>query len=75
MVSLQMVVCHELVEDAEEPTFPEQDQAVQTLLPDRAYEALRVGVGIRRPDRRPHDPHPSVLDNVAEYTGWPACML
>src|SRR6516165_12732579 len=40
MVSLPMVVCHELVEDAEEPPFPEEDQAVQTLLPNRAYEVL-----------------------------------
>jgi hypothetical protein len=56
MVPLPVVVRHELVEGAEQPALPEPDQAVETLLPDRAYEALRVGVGIRRLDRRPHEP-------------------
>ena len=42
---------------------------LRLLLPDRADEALRVGVGIRRLDRRQHDPHPRVLDNVAECVG------
>jgi hypothetical protein len=40
MVPLPMVVRHELVQGAEQPALPEQDQAVQTLLPDRAHEAL-----------------------------------
>ena len=33
MVPLPMVVRHELVEGAEQPTLPEEDQAVETLLP------------------------------------------
>ena len=37
----------------------EQDEAVETLLPDRARKALRVGIGTRRLDGRPYDPHPA----------------
>jgi hypothetical protein len=44
MVSLPMVVRHELVEGAEQATFPEEDQAVETLLADRAHEPFRVRV-------------------------------
>ncbi len=69
MVPLPVVVRHELVEGAEQPTLPEQDQAVETLRADRAHEALRVGVGIRRLDRRQHDPHARALDDAAESVG------
>ena len=64
-----MVVSHELVEGAEEPTFPEEDQTVETLLPDRAHEAFRIGVGIRRPNGHQQDPHPGALDDAAEFIG------
>jgi len=66
MVPLPMVVRHELVDGAEQPTFPEEDQAVETLRPDRAHEALRVGVGIGRLDGRQHDPYPHAFDDTAE---------
>jgi hypothetical protein len=69
MVSLPMVVRHELVEGAEQATFPEKDQAVETLLSDRAHEPFRVRVGIRRLDGRQHDPHPGALDDAAESVG------
>ena len=49
MVPLPMVVRHEL-EGAEQPTFPEENQAVEALRADRAHEALRIGVGVRRLD-------------------------
>jgi len=39
-----MVVRHELVQGAEQPALSEQDEAIETLLPDRAHEALRKGV-------------------------------
>jgi hypothetical protein len=42
MVPLPMVVRHELVQGAEEPTLPEEDQALETLLADRAHEPLRA---------------------------------
>jgi hypothetical protein len=69
MVPLPVVVSHELVEGAEEPTLPDEEQAVETLLSDRAHEAFRVGVGIRRPDGYQHDPHPGALDDAAEVVG------
>jgi hypothetical protein len=69
MVPLPMVVRHELVEGAEQATFPEEDQAVETLLADRAHEPFRVRVGIRRLDGRQHDPHPGALDDAAESVG------
>ena len=47
-----MAVRHELVEGAEQATFPEEDQAAETLLADQVHEPLRVGGGIRRPDTR-----------------------
>jgi hypothetical protein len=69
MVPLAMVVSDELGEGAQEPTLPEEDQAVETLLSDRAHETLGVGVGIRRPDGRQHDPHTGALDDTAEVIG------
>jgi hypothetical protein len=62
-------VRHELVEGAEQPPLPKQDQAVETLLSDRAHEPFRVGVGIRRLNGRQHDPHPGTLDDAAESVG------
>jgi hypothetical protein len=59
MVSLFVVVRHELVDGAEQAPLPKQDQTIKTLLPDGAHEALRVGVGIRRVDGCPHDPEPA----------------
>src|SRR5882724_10140908 len=47
MVPLPMVVGHELVEDADQAPFPEENQAVETLLANRAHEPFRVGVGVR----------------------------
>jgi hypothetical protein len=66
MVSLFVVVRHELVDGAEQSPPPKQDQTVETLLPDRAHEALRVGVGIRRLDGCRHDPHARPLDDAVE---------
>ena len=52
MVPLPMVVRYELVEDADQAPFPEENQAVETLLANRAHEPFRVGVGVRRLDGR-----------------------
>jgi len=52
MVPLPMVVRYELVEDADQAPFPEENQAIETLLANRAYEPFRVGVGVRRLDGR-----------------------
>jgi hypothetical protein len=64
-----MVVRDELVEGAKQAPLPEEDEAIETLLPDRAHEALRVGVGIRHPDGHQHDPHPGALEDAAESVG------
>src|SRR5438093_6622378 len=52
MVPLPMVVRYELVEDADQAPFPEKNQAVETLLANRAHEPFRVSVGIRRLEGR-----------------------
>jgi hypothetical protein len=44
VVPLPVVVHHELLERPAEAPFAEQDQPVQTLLPDRAYEPFGVSV-------------------------------
>jgi hypothetical protein len=64
MVPLPMVVRHELVEGPEQATYPEKDQAIETLPADRAHKALRVRGGIRRLDGRQHDPHARALDDA-----------
>jgi hypothetical protein len=64
MISLPMVVRHELVEGAEQATSPEEDQAVETLLADRAHEPFRVGVGAGRPQWRPRNAQSSSSLNV-----------
>ena len=47
MVSLFVVVRHELVDGAEQSPLPKQDQTIETLLPDGAHEALRGELGDR----------------------------
>jgi hypothetical protein len=66
MVSLVVGVRHELVDGAEQSPLPKEDQPIETLLPDGAHEALRVGVGIRRLDGCPHDPPARPLDDAVE---------
>jgi hypothetical protein len=58
-VSLPAVVRAELVEGAEQPTIPDQDQAVEALRADRAHEPFRIGVGIRSLDTRQPDSEPA----------------
>jgi hypothetical protein len=69
MVSLPVIVHHELVEGAEQPPLPKQDQTVETLFADRPHEPFGVGVGIRPLDGRQHDPHPGALEDAAESVG------
>ena len=65
MGPLSMVVRHVLAEGAERPALPEQDQAVRTLLPDRAHEPVGVGVGIGRLDKRVYDLNSRALEDAA----------
>jgi hypothetical protein len=64
-----MIVRGELAEGTEEPTLPEEHQAVETLLSNRVHKAFRVGIGIRRPDGHQHNAHPGALDDAADVVG------
>ena len=75
MVSLPVVVRDELVEGAAQAMFREEDQAVESLLADRAHEPFRGGVGIQGLDGRPHEPHPGVLGDAAESVAPRAVSL
>jgi hypothetical protein len=66
MVPLPVVVRHELVEHSDQAPFPEENQAIETLLANRAHEPFRVGVGVRRLDGRQDDAHPRTLDDRSE---------
>jgi hypothetical protein len=70
MVSLPVVVRHELVNGAEQPPFPQQDQTIETLLADGAHEPFSLGVGIRRlaPSRADHLLH-ALRNRSQEPTG------
>jgi hypothetical protein len=37
-------------------TFAQRNQKVQTLAPNRPHQSFAVGVGLRRPNRRPQHP-------------------
>src|SRR5436309_7123615 len=69
MIPLSMVVGYELVEDTDQAPFPEENQAVETLLANRAHEPFRVGVGVRRLDGREDDANPRAFHDVSESLG------
>jgi len=48
MISLTMVVGHEFCDGPSEMPFTERYHPTETLLLDRPYEALSVGIGIGR---------------------------
>ena len=66
------------MQDQRDPTIRDAVDMLsddETLLPDRAHKALRVGVGIRRPDGRPHDPHARAFVTVVRPdAGIPAWL-
>src|SRR5437867_9603542 len=66
MVPLPMVVRHELPEYVAQAPFPEENQAVQTLLANRPHEPFRVGVGVRRLDRSQDHTHPRLFEEASE---------
>ena len=66
MISLCVIVRHELVEHVPQAPFSEQDQPVQALLANRAHEPFRVGVGVRRLDGRQDDAHSYSLEKPSE---------
>jgi hypothetical protein len=62
MVSLPMVMCHELVEHAPETPLAEENQTIKTLVANRPHEAFSVGVGVRRLDGRQGDAYSDCLE-------------
>src|SRR5438067_5773293 len=66
MVSLAVIVRHKLVDDMAQTSLAEENHPIETLFADRAHEPLRVGIGIRRLDRRLRDTHAGVLKDAPE---------
>src|SRR5262245_14672486 len=66
MVPLAVIVRHKLINNVAQTSLPEENHPVQTLFADRAHEPLRVGIGIRRLNRRLHDAHAGVFDDALE---------
>jgi len=66
VVPLAVVVRHELVEDATQAPFSEEDEPIETLFANRAHEPLRVGIGVRRLNRRPNNAHPRAFHDEAK---------
>jgi hypothetical protein len=66
MIPLAVIVHHKLVDDVAQTSLAEDNHAIQTLCADRAYEPFRVGIGIRRLDRRLHDAHAGPFDDTPE---------
>ncbi len=48
MVPFVVAVCRKLIDCSAKRVHAKEDHAIQTGLPDRADEPLRVGVGLRR---------------------------
>ena len=54
MISLVVIIGHELGQGAAEVTLPDRDDPIQALLFDRSHKALRMRVRVRRVYRRAH---------------------
>ena len=51
-----VVMANPLFQHYSQMTLTEGNQEVQTLAPDRSHQPFAVGVGLRRPNRRPQYP-------------------
>jgi hypothetical protein len=65
MIPLGVVVRHELSDGAPQRRLADEDHAIETLVFDRAYEPLGVGVQVRRPRRQSDDLHPLLFNEPA----------
>src|SRR5512138_2676668 len=61
VIALSMVVRDVLRNRPPEVALTDRDHAVETLIPDRAHEALGVRIRIRRPIWRQHDANARLL--------------
>ncbi len=66
VVPLAVIVRHKLVDDVAQTSLPEENDPIETLFTDRAHEPLRVGIGIRRLNRRLQDAHAGAFDEAPE---------
>ncbi len=66
MVSFPQIMPHEFPDGAPQHRFPEEDQAVGTLLAETPPEPLQVGIEIGRSSRQPRQLGPSVAQDPAE---------
>jgi hypothetical protein len=67
VIALFVIMCHEFRDGPSEMAFAERDHPVEAFLFDRTYEALRIGIRIRRLIRRPHEPNPGVSEPVSNW--------
>jgi len=51
-----VVMANPFFQHRSQMTFAERNQKVQTLAPNRPHQPFAVGVGLRRPNRRPQHP-------------------
>src|SRR5215475_15710015 len=61
VMALTMVVDDKSLDRPSKVALAEGNHSVETLLLDRAHEAFGVRIGIRRPERRLHDPDSGVV--------------
>ena len=66
MISLTMIVLDKFRDRPSEVPFTERNHPIETFLFDRAHEALRVGVGIRRLERRLYNVDTSLRQQLSE---------
>src|SRR5690242_20898515 len=64
VIPLAVVVRHKLVDESAQTSLAEEDHSIETFFTERAHEPLRVGIGIRRLNRRLHDAHAGVFDGA-----------
>src|SRR5262249_3108130 len=55
MIPFAMIVFHKFGDGASEVTLPDRNHPVETLRLDRAHEAFRIGIRVRRSFRNQHD--------------------
>jgi len=67
MILLLVVVHDEFTQRMQQTPLAKDDQAVQTLLANRAHEPFRIGIGIRRLNGRHDDAHPGSLEYGSEF--------
>jgi hypothetical protein len=66
---MTIVMCNEDGQDSPEMLFVQEQQPVETLGPNSAYEALRHDVRLRGAKRRPNHLAPGAAKHLVERVG------